>query len=697
MGEVYAALRSRAGSQDRDQGHARPTPARRRRARRGCCARRRRSPGCRTRTWSPSTTSAPPADACSSRWSSIEGDTLARAGCDRSAALARRDPATCSCRRARAGRGARAPDLIHRDFKPQNVMVGGDGARARDGLRPRARCAPDACTRPETQPAHSRRIADRSSGTPRTCRPSSRGERRRRAQPISSASASRCTRRCTASARSPATTSRELRTRGAGRRSRARTASSRRPRAGCARSCCAACAVDPGQRFPDMDALLEALDAGHREAHRAAAHVGRGRGCGRAHVRARVRRRMATAWRRGRSKCANLPDEHAAAWPTAADAPRRAADSRPPSSRPASPTRASVSNARASRSTPTPTPGQGCTGRPARRPRPAPAMRRRRCALRTGCLDQRARELGALRRRVLARGRQGRAQGRRRDAGAAAARQLRGCARAEERRASRRTRRCAPRAITARAAGDVVGDGGGGARLAGPQTDGGAGRRGAGHRPRAAARRGAAHLCARAIAVRPGRRRTALRGGVQARRGDPQRRAGGGGGHSARRHRGRHPAPFRRRRALGAHRGRDRRTRRPAACPRLVSAQPRHAVRRPGKMATRRGGLHGRGGDQTAGARRGASRSRSVDDQRGTRRPRARGRAPRARDGEPRGDHRWRRSCRRNHTRSAPRVWCGGRPCSPSAAAPKRAPTWTPCSTRSSACSAGITRSSPIR
>ena len=71
--------------------------------------------------------------------------------------------------------------------------------------------------------------------------------------------------------------------------------------------------------------------------------------------------------------------------------------------------------------------------------------------------------------------------------------------------------------------------------------------------------------------------------------------------------------------------------------------------------------------------------------------------APRARASRTARSPSRRRSFPPNPTRSAPRVWFAGRPCSRSTAAPKRAPTWKPCSTPSSACSAVITRSSPIR
>ena len=67
------SLRSRAGSQDRDQA----PPARaatRLTGARACCARRRRSPSCSTRTSSSSTTWAPSETASSSRWSSSRGE-----------------------------------------------------------------------------------------------------------------------------------------------------------------------------------------------------------------------------------------------------------------------------------------------------------------------------------------------------------------------------------------------------------------------------------------------------------------------------------------------------------------------------------------------------------------------------------------------------------------------------------------------
>ena len=120
-------VRPAARSQGRAEAPARePRASRRRRRARGCGARRRRSPSSTTRTWSASTTSARPTTATStSRWSSSRA-TRSRAG---SSAWPRtwREILDVFLQAARGLVAAHAVGLLHRDFKPDNVLVGGDG------------------------------------------------------------------------------------------------------------------------------------------------------------------------------------------------------------------------------------------------------------------------------------------------------------------------------------------------------------------------------------------------------------------------------------------------------------------------------------------------------------------------------------------------------------------------------------------
>ena len=271
-GRGLRRARSRARSQGRDQDPARRHRPRRHRGRAAAA----RGAGAIAKLSHPNvvatcTTSAPRAGACSWRWSWSRARRWRR-GSHQNAAHPREILRVFIM----AGRGlaaAHRAGIIHRDFKPQNVMVGPRRQRRASWTSAWRRSA--AAARTADAAPHARRVA--SSGRRSTCRPSSCAARPSIRAPTSSASASRSTRRCYGERPFAGDNFAELRAavldgQAAARRPREpRAPPAARPR------CLRGLAVDRERRFPDMDALLDGARARSRAGAATTARAARGR------------------------------------------------------------------------------------------------------------------------------------------------------------------------------------------------------------------------------------------------------------------------------------------------------------------------------------------------------------------------------------------------------------------------------------
>ena len=491
MGEVYAAHDPGAGSKDRHQDHAR-----RHAVPDGVEAARMMREARDDRQAFPSE----PRDRLRRRHR--RRARVRRDGVDRGrhgrglagseAPTARRDPARVLP--GGTGPGRRAP---RRDHPPRLQTAERHGHRGRrgagHGLRPRGASA----RRCSDRTHRASRASGRSWARRCTCRPSSCAGSPSIRAPISSASAWRCTRRSTASARSRATTSPQLRAAVLEGRPRPAPLSSRVParvRAILLRGL----SVVAGTALPGHGGAAQGARPDHDEAARAAAHAGH-----RAPSRARLTFglafgvALAAARRAAVAKCASPPAQRP---PRLADGGRRRAPRR--NSRRV-PGRQRPRRARALRAhEPVARHLRQRLGRHVPPDLRGGRHRRRRCARRCSRCASAA--------STSARASSGALADAFAHADAKVVRKavaatltlppLDSCADVRALKSARApARRGAARAgaIAARAAGDVVGDGGGGTRLAGAQTDGRAGRRDPRHRPRTAAGRGVDRLCAR--------------------------------------------------------------------------------------------------------------------------------------------------------------------------------------------------------